>query len=42
MIVYTDSDYVSDIDDRKNNTGSILMMSSRAICWFLNKQPRHS
>lgn len=42
MAVYTDNDYVSDINDRKNNSGSILMMSSGAICWFLKKQPRHS
>lgn len=35
---FTDSDYIRDLDDRKNTSGYIFMMGSRAISWSSIKQ----
>ena len=36
---FTDSDYAGDIEDRKNTSGYVFLLSSGAISWGLKKQP---
>ena len=36
---FTDNDYASDANDRKNIFGYMIMMGSRAISWSSKKQP---
>ena len=38
LIGYSDSDMVSDIDDRKSTSGMIYFLSGGAICWQSTKQ----
>ncbi|XP_022930085.1 uncharacterized protein LOC111436572 [Cucurbita moschata] len=38
-IGFTDSDYASDIQDRKSTTGYVFMMSEGAMAWSSRKQP---
>lgn len=37
-----DSDYANDIDDRKNTSGYVFMMSEIPISWSSKKPPRIS
>ena len=39
LIAYTDSDYAGDLDDRKNTSGYVFMLSSGAVSWSSKKQP---
>ncbi|KAM1534001.1 hypothetical protein ACFX10_007845 [Malus domestica] len=36
---YSDSDYAGDLDDRKNTSRYLFMLSSGAVCWSSKKQP---
>jgi len=36
---YTDSDYANDVEDKKNTSGYVFMMSEAAISWSSKKQP---
>ena len=38
LIGFLDSDYAGDLDDRKSTSGSVFIISSRAVSWSLNKQ----
>ena len=38
LIAYSNSDYASDLDDRKSTSGYVFMMSSGAVAWSSNKQ----
>ncbi|CAM8965989.1 unnamed protein product [Rhodiola kirilowii] len=35
---YTDSDYASDINDRKSTSGYVFLLSGAAVCWSSRKQ----
>lgn len=35
---YTDSDYAGDVDDRKNTSGYVFLLSGGAVCWSSRKQ----
>ncbi|KAL0313970.1 UNVERIFIED_CONTAM: putative mitochondrial protein [Sesamum angustifolium] len=39
LTAYTDSDYVGDLDDRKNTSGNVFLFSSGAASWSSKKQP---
>ncbi|XP_068666352.1 secreted RxLR effector protein 161-like [Aristolochia californica] len=39
LIAYIDSDYVGDIDERKNISGYVFMLGSSAVSWSSKKQP---
>ncbi|XP_034708988.1 secreted RxLR effector protein 161-like [Vitis riparia] len=39
LIAYTYSDYVGDLDDRKNTLGYVFMLSSGAMSWSSKRQP---
>jgi hypothetical protein len=39
LIGYTDSDWASDIDDRKSTSGYCFIINSGAISWYSKKQP---
>jgi hypothetical protein len=36
--VYTDSDYASDVNDRKSTAGVLLMINSNPVVWYSKKQ----
>ncbi|GAA0161185.1 hypothetical protein LIER_17557 [Lithospermum erythrorhizon] len=38
-MVYTDSDYVGDIDDRESASGYVFLMNSGVVAWSTKKQP---
>lgn len=33
------TDYVGDLDDQKNTTGYVFLLSSKAASWLSKKQP---
>ncbi|KAG7557256.1 Reverse transcriptase RNA-dependent DNA polymerase [Arabidopsis suecica] len=39
LMVFTDSDYAGDLDDRRSTTGCVFLMASGAISWASKKQP---
>ena len=39
LVVFTDSDYVGDLEDRKSTSGYVFMLSSGAVSWSSRKQP---
>ena len=39
VMAYTDSDFARDIDDRRNTSGYVFLLSSGAISWSSKKQP---
>ena len=39
LVVFTDSDYVGDLEDRKSTSGYVFMLSSGAVSWSFRKQP---
>ena len=39
LVVYTDSDYVGDLEDRKSTSGYVFLLSSGAVSWSSRKQP---
>ncbi|RVW57878.1 Retrovirus-related Pol polyprotein from transposon TNT 1-94 [Vitis vinifera] len=39
LLVFTDSDYAGDIDDRKSTSGYVFLLSSGVISWLSKKQP---
>ncbi|XP_072986620.1 uncharacterized protein [Typha latifolia] len=39
LLVYTDSDYAGDMEDRKSASGYVFLMSSGAVSWSSKKQP---
>ena len=39
LIVYTDSDYAGDIDDRRSTSGYAFMLSGAVVAWASKKQP---
>eukprot|EP00268_Persea_americana_P058420 TRINITY_DN70637_c0_g1_i1.p1 TRINITY_DN70637_c0_g1~~TRINITY_DN70637_c0_g1_i1.p1 ORF type:complete len:219 (+),score=27.04 TRINITY_DN70637_c0_g1_i1:370-1026(+) len=39
LLVYTDSNYAGDQDDRKSTSGYVFLLSSGAISWSSKKQP---
>lgn len=39
LIVYTDSDYTGDLNDRKSTSGYIFSLSGGAVSWASKKQP---
>ena len=38
LVAYTNSDYVGDLNDRKNTSGYVFMLSSGAVSWSSKKQ----
>ena len=38
MVGFTNSDWVSDPDDRKSTTGCVFTLASRPIAWACKKQ----
>ncbi|XP_050217533.1 secreted RxLR effector protein 161-like [Mercurialis annua] len=38
-IAYTNNDYAGELNDRKNTSGYIFLLSSGAVSWLSNKQP---
>jgi len=38
LIAYTDSDYAGDLNDRKNTSGYVFLLSSGAVSWLSKKQ----
>ena len=39
LVVFTDSDYVGDLEDRKSTSVYVFMLSSGAVSWSSGKQP---
>jgi hypothetical protein len=39
LIAFTDSDYASDLEDRKSTSGYVFMLSFGAVSWSSKKQP---
>lgn len=39
LIVYTDNDYVGDMEDKKSTFGFVFMLSEGAVSWSSIKQP---
>ncbi|GAA0147369.1 transmembrane signal receptor [Lithospermum erythrorhizon] len=39
LMVYTDSDYVGDLDDKKSTSGYVVLLNSGAVAWCSKKQP---
>ena len=39
LMVYTDSDYAGDIDDRRSTSGYAFLLSGGAVAWASKKQP---
>lgn len=39
LIAYTDNDYAGDLEDRKNTSGYVFLLSSGAVSWSSKKQP---
>ena len=39
LIAYINSDYASDVDDRKSTSGYMFLLSSGAVSWVSKKQP---
>ncbi|GAA0172628.1 hypothetical protein LIER_41369 [Lithospermum erythrorhizon] len=39
LVAYIYSDYVGDTEDRKNTSGYVFKLSSRAVTWSSKKQP---
>ena len=39
LITYTNSDYAWDLDDKKNISSYVFMLSSEAVSWSSKKQP---
>lgn len=39
LIAYADSDYASDVDDRKSTSGYVFLLGTGAISWSSKKQP---
>ncbi|WKA06719.1 hypothetical protein VitviT2T_024607 [Vitis vinifera] len=39
LVVFTNSDYVGDLEDRKSTSGYVFMLSSGAVSWSSKKQP---
>ncbi|GAA0150000.1 transmembrane signal receptor [Lithospermum erythrorhizon] len=39
LMVYRDSDYARDIDDRKSTSGYVFLLNSGAVAWCSKKQP---
>ncbi|GAA0186280.1 non-receptor serine/threonine protein kinase [Lithospermum erythrorhizon] len=39
LMVYTDSDYAGDLDDRKSTSGYVVLLNSGAVAWCSKKQP---
>ena len=39
LITYTDSDYAGDINDRKNTSGCVFLLSDGVVSWSSKKQP---
>ena len=38
VVAYSDSDYTGDLDDRRNTSGYVFVMSSRVVLWCSKKQ----
>ncbi|XP_071933045.1 secreted RxLR effector protein 161-like [Coffea arabica] len=39
LVGYTNSDYASDVEDRKSTSGYVFMLSEAAILWISKKRP---
>lgn len=39
IVAYTDSDWGSEIDDRRSCSGYVVKLSNAAICWMSKRQP---
>ncbi|RVW41754.1 Retrovirus-related Pol polyprotein from transposon TNT 1-94 [Vitis vinifera] len=39
LMAYTDSDYAGDVDDRKNTSGYVFLLSEGVVAWSSKKQP---
>nr|KYP50279.1 Retrovirus-related Pol polyprotein from transposon TNT 1-94 [Cajanus cajan] len=39
LLAYTDSDYASDLEDRKSTSGYVFLLSNGAVAWSSKKQP---
>lgn len=39
LIAYTSRDYDGDMEDRKNTSGYVFLLSSGAVSWYSRKQP---
>ncbi|KAL0352468.1 UNVERIFIED_CONTAM: Retrovirus-related Pol polyprotein from transposon TNT 1-94 [Sesamum calycinum] len=39
LVAYTDSDYAGDVEDRKNTSSYVFLLSSGAVSWSSRKQP---
>ena len=39
LLTFTDSGYVSDLDDRRSTSGYVFMIGSEAVSWYSRKQP---
>ncbi|KAL0302344.1 UNVERIFIED_CONTAM: Secreted RxLR effector protein [Sesamum angustifolium] len=39
LVAYTDNDYAGDVEDRKNTSSYVFLLSSGAVSWSSRKQP---